>query len=708
MLIPNHYLEKVYAGFLGMNAGIRLGAPVEPEVWTDQRIQQVYGDLRGYVKEYINFAADDDANGPVFFIRALYDDARGRELCPEDVGKAWLNYAREGIGMFWWGGDGVSTEHTAFLNLKKGIPAPRSGAVETNGIIIAEQIGGQIFIDTWGLLFPGQIGKAADYAEIAASVSHDKNGLYGARFLAACIAAAFSENSMEGIIAEGLKTIPEDSTYAQVARAVIDFHKRHPEDFRQCRQFLEAEWGYDKYTGVCHIIPNAGVCVLALLYGEGDFARTIEIATMCGWDTDCNAGNVGTIVGVLGGLDAIPEHYRAPINDFIVTSSVSGYMNILDIPTFCKELALLAYEANGEQAPAELKEAVKFGEVYFDFELPGSTHGFRTDNPYKFPRIRHSAERGYNSTGSLQVLLDRFVDGDRGKLFYKPFYRRHDFNDERYKPTFAPQAKSGQTVQAKLYLEQWAGEDVVVTPYVRSSHSGEDILLSSVTLVRDEWKDIQFIIPDTDGAFVDEVGYIVESKSPLSNRTVGYLYIDDFHIYGEASYRIDFTKQREEFLCVTPFAHNRGHWTLDNGAMVSATEDDCAAFSGNYYTQDIIVEADLTPISGHSHCVLFRAPGIQRQYLAGFDGEGKLSLMANDFGVERLESVDFDWKHGKSYRLRIECIGKQIAVSVDGKQLIDREEGRYTYGMFGFANLTTGGTRIENVQVRELKVGIER
>src|SRR5690606_19286543 len=169
MRIPENYLEKVYAGFLAMNAGIRLGGPVEPEVWTDKRIQEVYGELKGYVKEYINFAADDDANGPVFFIRALYDDARDRELRPEDVGKAWLNYAREGIGMFWWGGDGVSTEHTAFLNLKKGLQAPLSGSAETNGIIIAEQIGGQIFIDTWGLLFPGQLEKAADYAEIAAS-----------------------------------------------------------------------------------------------------------------------------------------------------------------------------------------------------------------------------------------------------------------------------------------------------------------------------------------------------------------------------------------------------------------------------------------------------------------------------------------------------------------------------------------------------------
>ena len=59
-----NYLEKVYSGILGMNIGIRLGAPVEPTIWTYERIRDTYGDITGYVKEYKNFAADDDANIP--------------------------------------------------------------------------------------------------------------------------------------------------------------------------------------------------------------------------------------------------------------------------------------------------------------------------------------------------------------------------------------------------------------------------------------------------------------------------------------------------------------------------------------------------------------------------------------------------------------------------------------------------------------------
>ena len=116
-------------------------------------------------------------------------------------------------------------------------------------------------------------------------------------------------------------------------------------DFRACFRMLEILGIVN--TEVCHIIPNAGVCILALLYGKGDFARTVEIATMCGWDTDCNAANVGTILGVLCGIEGLPDHYRSPINDSVVLSGISGYLNILDIPSYAKEVAALGYKING-------------------------------------------------------------------------------------------------------------------------------------------------------------------------------------------------------------------------------------------------------------------------------------------------------------------------------------------------------------------------
>ena len=296
-------MERVYSGWLGKVIGIRLGAAVEG--WSYERIQNVVGELWEYPAQYKNFAADDDSNGPMFFIRSLEDCKDLQSFSAQDVADALLNYAPYEHGFFWWGGYGVSTEHTANQNLRNGIPAPRSGSVEQNGSTMAEQIGGQIFIDPWGLVSPGNPEQAARLAEKAASVTHGGNGVWGGVYVACAISLAFVEPDLEAVLEKALHYIPQDCEYARVVRAVTAFYREHPDNWRECFQYVHDNFGYDKYPGNCHIIPNAAVMILSMLYGGGDFAKTLCICNMCGWDTDCNVGNVGCIMGVHCGLEGI-------------------------------------------------------------------------------------------------------------------------------------------------------------------------------------------------------------------------------------------------------------------------------------------------------------------------------------------------------------------------------------------------------------------
>lgn len=704
-MIAENYLEKLYAGFLGMNIGIRLGAPVEPTIWSYERIRKTYGDITGYVKEYKNFAADDDVNGPVYFLRALVDDAVDRPLKPQDVARAWLNYAREGVGMFWWGGYGVSTEHTAYLNLKNGIEAPASGSIKQNGQTLAEQIGGQIFIDTWGLVNPGEAGRAADYGQAAASVSHDGEGLNGARFFCACIAEAFVSGDIRHIIDTGLSFIPEDSKYMAVARAVIDFYEKEPEDFRACHRMLVRDWGYDKYGGVCHIIPNAGVCVLSMLYGNGDFARTVEIATMCGWDTDCNAGNVGTVLGVMNGPGGIPVRYRGPVNDSVVLSGISGYLNILDIPTYVKETAMLGYRLAGETASEYIRDSVCPGEIYFDFELPGATHNMRLSDPF-FCRAEHTDEKAYRGKGSLKVLVDRMSRGDRCKLFYKPFYTRDDFSDERYSPVFTPTVYSGQKVSMMLYLEQWNGwENLGIAPYVRTMSDGREHLEGYIKLVQDEWLEISFTVPDTRGDLVDEVGIIIEGYSPSKSKTLGVLYLDELRIAGNSSYTISIEKQRKDFGNITPFATDHGAWDKENGKLSLIRCQEAFAYAGNYYARDYSVTTRVEPVNGDNHLLLIRAQGAMRGYAGGLAGENKIAIYKNDFGYKKLEECEFAWEPGRVYQIGMEAAGNRIALYIDGKKLLETENDSFAYGMFGCGSLTMGRTYFGDFEITVGAVG---
>lgn len=698
-MIPKDYLEKVYAGFLAKAIGVRLGAPVEPLIWSHDKIEQVYGNIDGYVKDYTNFAADDDTNGPLFFIRALHDYGENREITAEDVGNTWLNYAAEGHGMYWWGGYGVSTEHTAYLNLKNGVKAPKSGSIQQNGITLAEQIGGQIFIDSWGLVWPGNVKKAADYSEMAASVSHDKNGLYGARFVAACIAKAFVASDIIEIVEAGLSQIPKDSEFMRVNQAVLSYYNNNPDDFRGCFNMLETEFGYDRYKGICHIIPNAGVVMLGLLYGKGNISKSVEISIMCGWDTDCNAGNVGTIVGVAKGIDGLEDKYRKPINDMIVASSIAGSLNIVDIPTFTKDLAKIGYKLAGEKIPKSLEKSTKYRELFYDFEIPGSTHGFRIESNRGSNKIINSTEKYLTGERSLKVTLGDHRRNDKVKLYNKPFYRREDFDDERYRPEFSPTVYPGQKITTNYFATGYSGS-VYMTFYVRLSHSKKELESMTYKLNLESWNELSWVVPEGLDEPIDEIGVKFENLEPTN--FIGNVFIDNILIDGKANYKIDFKNEVEEWGVITQFTFNRGSWTLEDGKLHVICTEDAEVYTGNYYTKDVKLKAIIEPLNGKSHNISFRVKGAMMGYHVGFNGENKVAFIKNNHKNIILEEKYFNWEYNKKYIFEVETVGAQHIFKIDGEEIFNLKDDTFDYGMYGFKLNKMGRAMYDNLEIREL------
>src|SRR6201981_1245858 len=186
------YLERVYAGVLGKIIGVYLGRPFER--WTRQRILSQLGEIWDYQHERLGVplvVADDDISGTFTFLRALPDHGGTAQITPEQIGETWLNYIVENRAILWWGGMGNSTEHTAFLRLKQGYPAPQSGSIALNGRTAAGEIGGQIFLDGGAVVAPGDPELAADLARRAASVSHDGEAVCAAQVIAAMESLAF-------------------------------------------------------------------------------------------------------------------------------------------------------------------------------------------------------------------------------------------------------------------------------------------------------------------------------------------------------------------------------------------------------------------------------------------------------------------------------------------------------------------------------------
>ena len=190
---------------------------------------------------------------------------------------------------------------------------------------VAEQIGAQIFIDGWAIVAPGDPKLAARLAEQAARVSHDGAAVDAAKLWAAMEAEAFVSRDIDHLLEVGLAQISPESP---IVRLIADVRRwrRQYQDWRDTRSQIEENYGYDKYPGNCHVVPNHAIMIMAVLYAPDDFAHAQTIVCTSGWDTDCNAGNVGCLIGAMlgpAGIDAGPD-WRGPVADRMLLSSADG------------------------------------------------------------------------------------------------------------------------------------------------------------------------------------------------------------------------------------------------------------------------------------------------------------------------------------------------------------------------------------------------
>ena len=664
----NDRLLRCYAGWLAKLAGIRLGAPIEG--WTYEKIAAEIGEIDGYITDLTRFAADDDSNGPMIFIRALNDYSL--DVTPEEIGRTWLNYTPYEHGMFWWGGYGISTEHTAYLNLAAGISAPRSGSISQNGAAVAEQIGGQIFIDTWGLIFPGDPVRAAEYARRAASVSHDGNGIYGGMFVAAAIALAYDEHDIKKIIEGALKYIPDNCEYARAVRAVAIFHEEFPDDWRECFKYVHDNWGYDRYPGNCHIIPNAAVMALAMYYGEGDFSRTLNICCMCGWDTDCNVGNVATILGVMNGLEVIDyDKWLAPINDGFAVSSVMGCLNYMDAPWCARYLDDLARRLAGEETLAFDPDR-----RIYDFELPTSTHSFESEKADL-----------KNAGGCLKCRAD-----GRAYVFRRTYHAPDYFMDDRYSPEMTPELWPGQSVVAKVH-----GQNVRARVYARDMISGRAFESDEIEV--NGAAELRLDIPALDNACMERMGVVFDG---------GTLYIDSVEIIGCPDYSADFAHlgmekhKNSPVKSLSQFTRFKGLCDVNDGAMSLSCADYGAVYTGDIAWGDYAFAARFVPVTDGEYELIVRAQGTQRFVSVSLSHLG-LNIWRYNAEYNLVAGCDYPFEKGREYSLRVECIGDEIIVSDEKALLVSARVPSYVKGAVGFGVRCGGRMLAKDFQVRPLK-----
>ncbi|MBE6113569.1 MAG: ADP-ribosylglycohydrolase family protein [Erysipelotrichaceae bacterium] len=544
------YLYKTYAAWLGKIIGIRLGAPVEG--WSAEEIKRTYGKIHGYIVDYDVFASDDDSNGPLFFVRAL-EKCCSKDITAQEMGDNVLNWLCDGHGFFWWGGEGIATEHTAYSNLKKGICAPSSGSCEVNGKDLAEQIGGQIFSDCWGYVAPNDPKLACNLASKMSSVTHDGDGIEGGKFVAVAIALAYELKDIRKIIDTALTYLDPTSSYVKLCQDVITKIDEHPNDSDYVLQWIQENHGYDKYPGVCHILPNTAIMIWAMLYGHNDFDTTMNMLCEAGWDTDCTLGNVGSIMGAMVGLEGIDEKWTRPINDVLLSSSCMGSENIDTVSSSVRVFTELGWRLQGKDVPEKyLRDRSRV-----DFLLPRSTGGMRIN------KHRYFEANAVNCDETLKIVVNNAYPDTVGKVYLTTYYKPEDVYDARYEPSFSPIVYPGEKIHYTVSNPEHLPATFCI--YMKDDqgnmYRGERQEISEKTT-------LSLSLPTGDYV-VCECGV----EAYVSERVMRtYFVIHEFYKDNTAAYGIDFSNLSME------------DWGYDFGGVRRSAVRGCVTHHGSAYT----------------------------------------------------------------------------------------------------------------------------
>ncbi len=644
------YLERVYAGVLGKIIGVYLGRPFEG--WLHEDIVEKLGEIDHYVHEQFNMplvVTDDDIAGTFTFPRALEDNRFDPNLSPALIGDAWLNYLIDQRTVLWWGGMGVSTEHTAFVRLQNGVKAPESGSIARNGKTIAEQIGAQIFIDAWAMLAPGDPEKAADWARRAGSVSHDGEAVHGAQVIAAIEAQAFVESDINALIDTALGVIPADSTIARLIGDVREWHAAN-DDWYVTRRLIGERYGYDKYPGACHMVPNHALIILALLHGNGDLRRSLMIANTAGWDTDCNAGNVGAILGIRNGLAAFDDtpDYREPVADRLYLSTAEGGRGISDALRETYRVVNTARALAGEPALAP-KDGARF-----HFSLPGSAQGFQAAEP--------ASANIANTTGALDITLRESTATVTTPTFSPEETR--PFLERGYRLFASPTLYPGQEVVASIATPA-ANTGPITASLVLRVWDENDTLQSlagpEITVSPGESTTLRWTIPPLDNSPIQQVGLQLDGAKGDT------LTLDSLTWSGAPTVTLrkgtgEGDMWRQAWIDGMDIWNT--YWPVD--FQLSHTNGVGLIAQGTEEWKDYTVSATVRSPLAASAGIAARVGGMRRYYALVLREGGKAQILKACGEVEILAETAFDWEVDHDYDVALTVEGNTITSVIEG------------------------------------------
>jgi ADP-ribosylglycohydrolase len=683
------FAEKTYAGVVGKLCGVYLGRAVEG--WSYSAIRKRFDEIEYYVADQVGWpliVPDDDLSGTFLFYRALEDNGFPRDISAKSIGDTWLNYIVEDKTVLWWGGLGRSTEHTAYLRLKAGIHAPQSGSAKLNSRAMAEAIGSEIFIDTWALSNPGDPERAAAMARHAATVSHDGIAVEAAVLLAAMEAQAFVEADINKLLDLGTSFARSD----ELRRIVGDVREQcaKTKDWRAVREWLEKNHSYGHYPGCCPMVPNHALVLTSLILGGDDYQRGLMIAVSSGWDTDCNAGNLGCLNGIRLGMKAFADgpDFRGPVADLLYVVSADGGECLSNAVTETRRILRTA---------AALQEREYLApKARFAFEFPGSVQGWQLcplhEGPQAIKSIGNLNQHGEHN--GLELRYEALARGITGSVSVPTFIdpKPKAASETSYFEVLAsPSIYETQTVKAtvrtladappslRFFIVHFDGDGHLVK--VR----GEPIQLGKGDTVL-SWK-----VPSIGGLPIHRIGIELSSDKRVSG-SVGLLEMDwsgapeAFVMGGIYDLSPNITPFDTSSFWIKSFVSSARHFAPDVGSTFSLSHPGLngLATTGTRDWVDYRVSSLLTMDLHKAAGLVARVRGHRRYYAGIVEDQTARIIKRRDEQVTVLAEAPFAYAENGKLKFEVTVTGNRIVLAVNGRKLLEATDDEYVSGGAGF------------------------
>jgi hypothetical protein len=447
---------------------------------------------------------------------------------------------------------------------------------------------------------------------------------------------------------------------------VREWHAKYP-DWRKGRELIAANYGYDKFIGPCHMVPNHALVIHALLYGDGDFQKSQIIVNTAGWDTDCNAANVGCVLGIRGGLEAIDvsaHDWRGPIADRMYLSTADGSRGITDALTEAVRVINAGRALQGEE-PIAPKGGAKF-----HFSLPGAVQGFESDPDSAPAAITNEAApngerwlvvRAPEDTTPEQPARAQtwtFMPMEVAVVtHYGLFASPTLYPGQTVIADLAALAENAASVEARLVLRHYGLADEIV------ALAGPSIRLDPGVGGSVEWQ-----IPDLGGLPVLSIG--VELLGP------GAVAIDRLTWDGTPTVSFHRPDGATGDLWRRAWVAGVDHFEARffESFRISQNQGSGILSQGTRDWVDYRVEATITPYLAKNAGLAARVQGMRRYYALqlGFDGIARLVKMDDTETV--LAETPQPFEVFKPYDLALEVNGDQITGFIDGKQVLSASD----------------------------------